>query len=200
MRVLAATALGLTASLLLGQAPGGRRPARGRADGGTGPILLGTDPPGKLRPFGDAGPVAQADAGLDPVRAELVQLRARVDALERERGQSQLQTQQLMEITRQLQDLRTQLADTDARRQATEQQQAFQREQLEAGVSALFQAQSQLAAGNSSIEEQLAQAQGSFPPQAQRDIEYARTALRNNDLAVARAYLNAAIADAQQGR
>ena len=50
------------------------------------------------------------------------------------------------------------------------------------------------------IRQPLSQAQGAFPPQAQRDIDYARTALQNRDLAAARSYLNAAIADAQQGR
>jgi hypothetical protein len=197
--MLAAAAVGLTASLLLGQAPEGRRPPRGRADAGTGPILLGTDPPGKLRPFGDAG-VAHLDAGVDAVQAELLQLRMRVEALERERTLSQQQTQQLSEIARQLQDLRSQLADSDVRRQAADQQQAAQREQLQAGVSAIYQAQSMLAYGNASIEDQLAQAQGAFPPQAQRDIDAARTALRNHDLSAARSFLSAAIADAQMGR
>ena len=101
---------------------------------------------------------------------------------------------------KQLQDVKSQIADAESRRQAAEQQQAARREQLQAGVSALYQAQSMLAGGNSSIDDQLSQAQGAFPPQAQRDIDYARTALQNRDLAAARSYLNAAIADAQQGR
>ncbi|MCA1829585.1 MAG: hypothetical protein ABR567_12020 [Myxococcales bacterium] len=200
MRVLAAAAAGIAASLLVRQPPEGRRPPRGRPD--AGPVLLGTDPPGKLRPSPpfDAGTSAQADAGVDAVHAEILQLRARVDALERERAQLQQQSQQLSEIARQLQDLRSQLADADSRRQAAEQQQAARREQLQVGVSALYQAQSMLAGGNSSIDDQLAQAQGSFPPQAQRDIDSARTALQNRDLAAARAYLSAAISDAQQGK
>jgi hypothetical protein len=57
-----------------------------------------------------------------------------------------------------------------------------------------------LAGGNASIDDQLAQARGAFPPQAQRDIDAARTALQNRDLSAARAYLSAAISDAQQGR
>src|SRR5437773_12430209 len=93
MRVLAAALFGITAAAaLLGQAdaPQGRAP-RGRADAGSprqGPVLLGTDPPGKLKasPPSDAGVTAQADAGVDAVRAEVQQLRPRVDALERERA------------------------------------------------------------------------------------------------------------------
>src|SRR6266853_2657229 len=100
MRVLAAGLFGIAAAALLGQGnpPQGRTP-RGRADAGSprqGPILLGTDPPGRLKPSPpiDAGPAAQTDAGVDAVRAELLQLRARIDALERERAQLQQQSQQ----------------------------------------------------------------------------------------------------------
>jgi len=200
MRLLAALLAGLTAALLFGQAPAARRRPRGRPDGG--PLLLGTDPPGKLRPSPptDAGPSAPVDAGPDPVQAELQQLRGRVDALERERAQLQQQSQQLSEIARQLEEIRSQIGDAEARRQAGEQQQAARREQIQAGVSALYQAQSMLAAGESSIDDQIAQAQTAFPPQAQRDLDYARTALQNRDLAQARAYLSAAISDAQQGK
>src|SRR5947209_19309581 len=103
MRVLAATAIAIAAAALLGQAsvPQGR-PPRGRADAGSprqGPVYLGTDPPGRLKPSPpapDAG-VTGIDAGVDAVHAELLQLRSRVDALERERAQLQQQSQQLSE-------------------------------------------------------------------------------------------------------
>ena len=50
------------------------------------------------------------------------------------------------------------------------------------------------------MENQLSQAEASFPQEARRNIAYAREALRNHDLSAARAYLNTAIVDAQQGR
>ena len=50
------------------------------------------------------------------------------------------------------------------------------------------------------IETELDQAQRSFTGQAQRDVQAARAALRNRDLAAARALLSAAISDAQAGR
>lgn len=199
-------ALAVAIALAQGGGPQGRSP-RGAADAGTPrprtptPILLGTDPPGKLRPWpSDAGPVAQVDAGPSEAQRELQQLRSRVEALERESAQLQQQTQQFQEVARQLQALRAQIADGEDRRQAAEQQQAAGREQLQAGVNALYQAQSMLAGGNASVDDQLSQAQAAFPPQAQREIHAARTALQNRDLSAARSYLSAAIAAAQLGR
>src|SRR5437764_13295216 len=209
MRTVAAVAGALVISAALAQteSPQARAP-RGIADGGTsrvrkpGPVLLGTDPPGRLRAAepSDAGVAQIVDAGPSPLQLEVQQLRARVDALERERAQAQQQSQQLDEITRQLQELRAQMADAESRRQTAEQQQTARRQAMQSGVSALQQAQSLLAGGNSSIDDQLAQAEASFPPQAQRDIQYARDALRNRDLSLARTWLNSAIADAQQGK
>jgi hypothetical protein len=46
----------------------------------------------------------------------------------------------------------------------------------------------------------LDQAQSSFTGQAQRDVQAARDALRNGDMSQARAYLSAAVSDAQAGR
>ena len=182
--------------------PEARTPRRTRPDAGAGPVRLGPDPPGKLRPSApsDGGTIAQVDAGPTPTEIELQQLRSRVDALERERAVLEEQTQQLSRITQQLQQLRAQLADAEAARQDEARQQSARREQLQGGVNALYAAQNMLAGGNFSVEDQLSQAQGSFPPQAQRDIEAARAAIQNRDLSQARTYLNAAISDAQQGK
>lgn len=201
MRALAASAVGLAVASLLGLAPAGRRAPRGRPDGG--PILLGTDPPGKLRPEPperDGGAVARLDAGVDATRAEVQQLRARVDMLERQQAVLQQQAQQLSEIARELQQIRSELSNAEQRRQSEEQAQAARRDQLQSGLNAIYQAQSMLAGGNSAIEDQIEEAQGGFPPQARRDLDAARTALQNRDLSAARAYLSAAIADAQQGK
>ena len=56
------------------------------------------------------------------------------------------------EIARQLQDLRAQIADAESRRQAAQQQQAAQRDQLQAGLNAVYQAQSMLAGGDRMVE------------------------------------------------
>jgi chromosome segregation ATPase len=165
-------------------------------------VLLGTDPPGRLRAFGssDGGVIAQSDAGADDLRREVAQLRARISALEQDRGQLQQQSQQLGEVVRQLQELRGQLADGESRRQAEGQREQAHREEVQTGVTALQQAQAMLAGGDASVDAQLTQAQAAFPPQAQKDIAAARGALQNRDLSAARAYLSSAIAHAQQGR
>lgn len=187
------------------EGPEGRRAPR--ADAGPpkprppGPVLLGTDPPGRLRAFGspDGGVVAQSDAG-DELRREVQELRARITALEAERAQHQQQSQQLTDVVRQLQEIRGQLAGSEQRKVAEEEQQKAQYQELQSGVTALQQAQSRLAEGDYTVEAQLEQAQSSFPPQAQKDIAAARGALQNRDLSAARFYLTAAIAHAQQGR
>jgi hypothetical protein len=103
-------------------------------------------------------------------------------------------------MNQQIQALRQQLADADARRQREEQNAQRHKQATEAAIQTLSTAQYQLAQGNSGIEDALNQAESAFTGQAQRDIEAARTALRNSDLAAARTMLNAAILDAQQGR
>ena len=191
-------------ALLLAQGRPAPRPGRGQADAGSErPILLGTDPPGKLRPSpptADAGVAGPHDARLDTVLQEVQQLRARIDTLERERVQAQQNAQKLDQVVQELQQLRQQVADAEARRQASEDQQQAQRASVQSAVDALYAAQQRLAGGNYSIEAELDQAQTSFTGQAQRDIQAARAALRNRDLAQARALLAAAISDAQAGR
>ena len=205
-RVLFAAVLGCAAAALA-QADGGqrRRPARRGADAGVTrqkPVLLGTDPPGKLRPpdpSSDAG-IASADAGPDEMHRELQQLRARVDMLERERAQSQQSTQQLQQINQELQQLRQQVADAEAQRQAEQDQARARRASVQSAVDALYGAQAQLAGGGYDVEAQLSRAEAAFTGDAQRNVRLARMALQNRDLAAARAYLSSAIAAAQQGR
>lgn len=198
MRVLAAIPAVLLAALL-GQARPAQRQQRGRPDGG--PILLGTDPPGRLRPAAssDAG-VAQRDAGPDEVHRELQALRARVEALEQERARSQQTTEQLQQLTSEVQQLRQQVADAETQRQETEQERAASRASTQSAIDALYGAQQKIMGGNSSVEAELDRAQAAFSGEAKRDVEAAREALRNRDLSRARAYLNAAIVDAQAGR
>ena len=206
MRLLAAIAPIL--AVLLAQSRTPSPPSPGRADAGD-PILLGTDPPGTLRPESatDGGTTttaqrdaAQRDAGVDGVQRELQQLRARVDALERERGQAQQNARQLEQVVQELKQLRQEVAGAEGPRQTAEEQQQAQRASSQAAVNSLYMAQQRLAGGDSAIETQLDQAQSAFTGQARRDIEAARVALRNRDLATARALLSAAISAAQGGR
>jgi len=189
----------MLAALALAQAGSGapRRKLRSRAD--AGPMLLGTDPPGSLRPASPSdGGVAQQDAGPDELRRELQALRGRVDALERERALAQGQSQQLEQIVRELRELRGQISAAEAQKQAQQEQKAVRYAQVQDTINTLYLAQQRLASGDSDIGAALEQAQAVFSGQAQRDIAAARQALQNRDLAAARAYLVAAISDAQR--
>jgi uncharacterized membrane-anchored protein YhcB (DUF1043 family) len=203
MRSIAAVCAGMIAVLLVSLAGSGapaRRP-RGKADAGSKPILLGTDPPGRLRtdPATDAG-VARQDAGPDQLQLQLQALRARIDALERERVQSQEQAQLLQQLVNEVRDLRAQMAGSDERQRATEQERAARKAQLLSAVGGLQDAQYRLSTGDSSVEAALDQAASAFSGPARRDVEAARLALQNRDLSQARAYLAAAISDAAQER
>jgi len=198
VRALAAIPLLLLAALL-GQARPSARQQRGRPDGG--PILLGTDPPGRLKPATPSdGGVSQADAGPDEVHRELQGLRARVEALEQDRARSQQTIEQLQQLNTEVEQLRQQIADAEVQRQAADQQRATQQASVQSAIDALYGAQQKMTGGNSSIEAELDRAESAFSGQARRDVEAARAALRNRDLGRARAYLNSAIANAQAGR
>ncbi len=206
MRWLAAPAAILAAAALAqSQSPQGRS-QRGRADAGPsrsrGPVFLGTDPPGKLRPLGtpDGGEVARIDGGPDELRREVQDLRARVLRLEQERAQLQRESQRVDEVARQIQELRGQIAEGESRKASAQKDEEARRAEVESGVTALQQALSMLSTGDSTVEAQLAQAQAAFPPQARYDVAAARAALENRDLSAARAWLSSAIAHAQQGR
>ena len=133
MRSVAAIAAGSLAALLLSQAGSGApaRKARGKADAGT--VLLGTDPPGRLRPLPPAadGGVAQQDAGPDEVRRQLQALQWRIDALERERAQNQQQAELLQQLVTEMRDLKSQIAGADARQKAVEQDRANRQAQVQ---------------------------------------------------------------------
>jgi TolA-binding protein len=198
-----------TIAFLMAQASPTARPKRGRADAGARadagerPLLLGTDPPGRLRPTQappDGGAPAERDAGPDDVHRELQQLRARLDALEQERAHAQQVSQQLQQLTLEVQQIRQQIVDAEGRRQLEEQQREERQALVQSGLDSLYTAQQRLAAGDASIESELARAQAAFTGQAQRDVEAARMAVQNRDLARARAMLSAAIFHAQAGR
>jgi hypothetical protein len=190
-------------ALLLAQGRPPSRASRGRPDAGDKPILLGTDPPGRLRPAAPVaadGGVAQRDAGPDEVQRELQALRARLEALEQDRAHSQETARLVQQLAAEVQQLRQQTADAEAQRQAAEQLRESQRADVQSAVSALYAAQQRLQGGNASIDVELEQAQAVFTGRAQREIQAARAALQNRDLSAARALLAAAISDAQAGR
>ena len=165
--------------------------------------MIGTDPPGRLRPSPptDGGVSAPADAGVEAAtQRQMAELRARVDVLEQRLAQTQQQSQDLQQIAAELRQLRAQVAEAEARRKAEEQAQAARRQQVQSAVDALGRAQYALAGGNDDIGAALDQAQAVLEGQAQRDVQAARAALQNRDLALARTYLAAAISDALQGR
>jgi len=199
VRRIASICAGMLVALALAQAGSSapRRRVRSRAD--AGPMLLGTDPPGRLRPAPPIdGGVAQQDAGPDEVHRELQTLRGRVDALERERALALGQSQQLEQVVRELRELRSQLSAAEAQKQAQQEQKAARYAQVQDTINTLYLAQQRLASGDYEIGAALDQAQAAFSGQAQRDIAAARQALQNRDLAAARAYLVAAISDAQR--
>jgi TolA-binding protein len=210
MRILAAL-LSLSVALLVAQtSSGARKRSRGRADAGQsddgGPLFLGPDRPGSLKPeppaAHDGGVRALADAGFNSdggTLAQLQELRARIAALEQQVANSQQQAQQLETMNEQIQALRDQLASMDAARQQEQQQTQAQKNAVQAGIESLGAAEQQLAVGNTSIGTLLDQAQASFTGQAQRDVQAARYALQSGDVAGARVYLSKAVTDAQQG-
>jgi TolA-binding protein len=203
VRTLAAAFCGLLAALLLSQAgeSAPRKRVRSRAD--AGPIVIGTDPPGRLRPSpDDAGvSVPAPDAGETATQRQIADLRARVEGLEQKLAQTQQQSEDLQQIAAELRLLRAQVAEAEAQRQGEEQARAARQQQVQSAVDALGRVQYSLASGNDDdISAALDQAQAAFSGQAQRDVQMARAALQNRDLALARTYLAAAISDALQGR
>jgi DNA repair exonuclease SbcCD ATPase subunit len=134
------------------------------------------------------------------VHRELQQLRTRLEALEQDRAARAQTAQQLQQLAQEVQQIRQQIADAEARRLAEEQDRQARRAGVQSAVDGLYAAQQRLMAGDSSIEAELDRAQATFTGQALRNLEAARGALQNRDLARARGYLAAAISEAQAGR
>jgi hypothetical protein len=218
----AAVLLTLSLAVLLAQTGTGKRKrSRGRADAGLssfaspddgGPLLLGPDTPGRIKvepPARDGGirdasvSAAPDGGGSRSAQSQIEELRGRVGILEQQAAASQQQAQQLQMMNEQLQALRQELADADARRQQEQADEQRHRQTVQSAIASLSGVQQQLLYGNSgdsSVDQALDQAQSAFTGQAQRDVQAARMALRNNDVSAARAYLSTAMQDAQAGR
>jgi chromosome segregation ATPase len=200
MRIWAAL---LTAPLLLAAHGRVKRVPRATPAGSGGPdagvgiaIRVGLD-----GGFSDAGPRSGgSSAEVETLRRQVSELQARTSMLEQQASRGRYQEQLLQQLSDQMAALRQQMAAGQQQRADAQQQAQTQREDAQAAISGLTSVQSALAGGNLDVDAALAEAQGSMPPQAQRDLAAARDALRNHDLYNARAQVAQAIADAQQGR
>ena len=186
----------LVTPLLFAEARTRQRPARISApDAGVAGIAIHVAGDGGSD---DAGPSA-SDA-LQAVRRQLTELQSRTATLEYEAQRNRNQERLLQQLSDQVAGLRQQIAQGQQQQADTQQQAATQREDTERAVSSLSGIQGSLAGGNLDVDAALAEAQGLLPPQAQRDLQAAREAVRNRDLYNARAHVAQAIANAQQGR
>jgi Skp family chaperone for outer membrane proteins len=153
----------------------------------------------------DAGVGASPDAGVAvkaiPVlqapdaatTAELAALRAE---LKTSKAQTEALTERLDAAIAELKALRSELAE---RKEADAQRVKRSEASNEAAVT-LGALDAQLATGNASVESALSGLESSLGPSARTNVELARAALRNNDLATARVYLWQASVEAQAGR
>ena len=184
-------------------------------DGGTassGGVIIVSEPPRSARSTQGApdASIANAplrDAGQDVDRAEVERLRRevedlrqRTDSLEKQIAREQGQQAQLKDISDQMKAMRAQMQEAESRKQDAEERVEQHRQDVDRAVDVLVDAQATIAAGNSTVDAQLADAAAVLNGSARRDIDAARQALANKDLATARSFLQAAIVAARSGR
>ncbi len=176
------------------------------ADGG--PIYLGEPPGSILRPREEAPAGESVNRGgagppdSEPTADQMKQLRSRIAALERQLVQARAdsQTEQLWQLNEQVAALREQLAQDQARREAEAVRTRQARELTQQAVSALSDAQYQLALGNSQVLDTLEFASRALPFPAQEAVHYARESVEREDLAEARYWLSVAISEVQRAQ
>lgn len=197
MRTLLAPALAALSLLSQARPPSRARkaPAPERADAGVG-IAIHVDRDGG--PADAGAPVTAED--LAELRREVTALGSRTQALERDSQRGRDQEQLLRQLADQVHALRQELAQDKAQKQAREDEQVARRDQTQQAVSGLSAVQSSMAGGNTDVDRALVDLRASLPPAAQRDVDAAREALRNSDLAAARALVAQAMMDAQTAR
>jgi predicted nucleic acid-binding Zn-ribbon protein len=173
-----------------------------------GPIYLGERPGSILRPEEEA----PARESVNPAGAEppdsgpgpdgMAQLSSRVAALEQqlEQARANSQTEQLWQLNGQVAALRGQLAQGQARREAEAVRKQQARQLTQEAVTALSDAQYQLALGNSQVLYTLESASRVLPFPAQEAVQYAREAVEREDLAEARYWLSVAISEVQRAQ
>jgi predicted nucleic acid-binding Zn-ribbon protein len=173
-----------------------------------GPIYLGESPGSILRseeeaPAGESentGGAEPPDSG--PAADEMAQLRSRIAALEQQvvRARADSQTRQLWQLNGQVAALREQLAQDRARREVEAVRTLQARELTQEAVTALSDAQYQLALGNSQVLYTLESASRALPFPAQEAVQYAREAVEREDLNEARYWLSVAISEVQRAQ
>jgi Skp family chaperone for outer membrane proteins len=94
-----------------------------------------------------------------------------------------------------LRQVKAQLAD----QQRSQEQQRAQRETQKEAAVQLSAVDQRLATGDTTVSALMNTLQGQLGPAAQLNLDYARTALANNDIASARMYLAQAMLEAQAG-
>lgn len=173
-----------------------------------GPTYLGEPPGSILRPEEEA-PARESvntlgaeppDSG--PAADGMAQLRSRIAALEQQvvRARADSQTQQLWQLNGQVAALREQLAQDQARREVEAVRTLQARQLTQEAVTALSDAQYQLALGNSQVLYTLESASRVLPFPAQEAVHYAREAVEREDLAEARYWLSVAISEVQRAQ
>jgi head-tail adaptor len=173
-----------------------------------GPIYLGEPPGSILRPEEEAparesvntGHAEPPDSG--PAADRTAQLSSRITALEQQlvRARADSQTEQLWQLNGQVAALREQLAQDQARREAEVVRTQRARLLRQQAVTALSDAQYELALGNSRVLDRLESASPALPFPAQDAVQYAREAVEREDLAEARYWLSVAISEVQRAQ
>jgi TolA-binding protein len=132
------------------------------------------------------------------LRSEVSALTQRVGTLEQTIEREHQQNEQLRKVAAQLQALHDEQAAVLDAKQKSERAAADRTAQVRVAVNGLVAAVHQLQTGDSNIGWAIDAAQGApVGPNAQKNLELARSALYNEDLNVAGNYLVHAIAEAQ---
>lgn len=202
LRVIALMLLAATSSLSQPRA----KPASSAVDAGALDAGLGAP---SSRVDAGAGPSEKAPAPpapsaerleLDRLRLELTELRARTAALEQRAAAAEAVAARVERLGGRLEELRAHVTETESRQADAERRAVEQKANVEAVTRSLIQAQQTLATGATNIGEALRAAEVYYTGPALRDVQAARAALANGDLASARVFLGLAIIDAQSSR
>ncbi len=143
------------------------------------------------------GTAAPNMAEVTDLRHEVSDLKSRASQLEQKAAHADAMSSQLDKLSKQISDLQTQLRETENRRTENERQAAERRQHSEQAIASIGAAQQQLAAGNPSAAMQaINYAEKTFTGAALANVQSARAALNNGDLASARIWLSLAVVEA----
>lgn len=178
-------------------------------------VALAQGKPATVPPARDAGVAAPRvvalDAGaavvngptpeLDKLRKELNDLKLRTTELERQQAKADALTADLDRLGKKVDDLKAQvkqLTDAQDRRVDAEEAAAAKKVATAAAAASLTSVLTVLATGSTTgIEPSLRYAEGVFTGNAQKDVQLARSALAQGDLAAARQLLLIALIESE---